>query len=149
MADFSNPQRQAPIMGQVLPRTVYEIATPLIQVTAQGAGTILSSTARGREKNTSSRGVKVDVLIANKSGTIDVVVTIRRYSQALGAFIDLLASASLTANGTTSYTVHPDLTGSANVIAKDFIGEEFDVKVVCGAGSTPAADITVGATLLP
>lgn len=147
MADFTNPA-QAPVIGQVYPRTVQDLGV-LIAVTAQGAGTILSSTARGREKNVSSRGVRVDVTIANKSGTIDVVATIRRYNKATGAFIDMLSSASLTGNGTTSYIVHPDLTGSANVIVKDFIGEEFDVKVVCGTGSTPAADITVGACLLP
>lgn len=151
MGDFTNPHRQSGIQYQVLPRTNYDLGA-LITLTAQGAGTVLStaSTQRGqREINTSSRGVRVDVNIANKSGTIDVVVTIRRYSKALAAFIDLLASVSLTANGTTTYVVHPEVAGAANVIVSDFLGEEWDIKVVCGAGSTPAADITVGACLLP
>jgi hypothetical protein len=148
MGDFTNPHRQAPIIGQVLPRTVYDLGA-LITVTGQGAGTILSSTARGNEKNTSSRGVRVNVLIANKSGTIDVVVTIRRYIKAFNAYVSMLASASLTANGTTSYIVHPELTAAANLVAKDFIGEEWDVQVVSGTGSTPSADITVAAEMLP
>lgn len=151
MGDFSNPHRQAPITGQMLPRTVYDLGA-LIELTGQGAGNINSSDSgqRGeREVNTSSRGVRVDMVIANKSGTIDVVLKVRRYDKASAAFVEMLASASQTANGRTTLTVHPDLTAAANSIAKDFIGEEWDVRVECGAGVTPSADITVGACLLP
>ena len=148
MADFTGPDTDLPIIGQFKPRTVKQIGA-VLSLTAQGAGTVLSSTARGREKNTSSRGVRATVVIADKTGTIDVVVTIRRYDRASGTYIDMLSSVSLTADGTTTYTVHPDLTASNNVIAKDFIGEEFDVKLVSGTGSTPVFNCTVGIELLP
>jgi len=120
-----------------------------MKLTAQGAGTVLSSTARGNERNLFSRGVRITAVIANKSGTIDVVLTVRRYDRASGSYIDMLSSASLTANGTTTLTVHPDLDAAANSVAKDFIGEEWDVKMVSGTGVTPSFDLTVGACLLP
>lgn len=148
MADFTGPVTEAPVIGQVHPRTVRQIGA-VLSLTAQGAGTVLSSSSRGREKNTSSRGVRATIVIANKSGTIDAVFTIRRYDRASGTYIDMLSSASLTANGTTTLTVHPDLTTAANSIAKDFIGEEFDVKLVSGTGSSPSFDATVGIELLP
>ena len=148
MADFTGRLSDIPVSGQVYPRTVRNLGS-VLSLTAQGAGTVLSSTARGREINLSSRGVRVTVVIANKAGTIDAVFTIRRYDKASGTFVNMLASASLTADGTTTLTVHPDLTAAANSIAKDFIGEEFDVQLVSGAGSTPAFDCTVGVELLP
>lgn len=148
MADFTGNVTDAPVMGQVYPRTVRDLGA-VLSLTAQGAGTVLSSTARGREKNTSSRGVRATIVIANKSGTIAAVFTIRRYDRASGTYIDMLSSSSLTADGTTVLTVHPDLAVAANSIAKDFIGEEFDVKLVSGAGSTPSFDATVGIELLP
>lgn len=148
MADFTGSAASLPIIGAVYPRTVRNLGS-VLTLTNQGAGTVLSSTARGREQNASSRGVRATIVISAKSGTIDAVFTIRRYDRASDTYIDMLSSSSLTATGTTTLTVHPDLTGSANAIAKDFIGEEFDVKLVSGTGSTPAFTATVGVELLP
>jgi hypothetical protein len=148
MADFTGPVTNMPVQGQFYPRTVRNLGA-VLTLTNQGAGTVLSSTARGREQNVSSRGVRVTIVITAKTGTIDAVFTIRRYDPASGTFIDLLSSTSLTAAGTTTLTVHPDLTGASNSIAKDFIGEEFDVKLVSGTGSSPSFTATVGAELLP
>lgn len=151
MADFANPHRDAPIQGQLLPRTVYDLGA-ILTLIGQGAGTIQSSDATQRQRNekcTSSRGVRVDVKLANTSGTISVTVNIRRYIKAFNAYVTMLSSVALTGNGTTTYYVHPDLTAAANSIAKDFIGEEFDVQVVCGAGVSPSVDISVAVQMLP
>ena len=148
MADFTGSLANMPVQGQFYPRTVRNLGA-VLTLTNQGAGTVLSSTARGREQNLSSRGVRVTIVITAKTGTIDAVFTIRRYDPASGTFIDLLSTASLTGTGTTTLTVHPDLTGASNSIAKDFIGEEFDIKLVSGTGSSPSFTATVGAELLP
>jgi hypothetical protein len=150
MADFTRPG-DAPNLGKVFPHTCRDLGA-VISRTALGAATVLSSTetgSLGRHHNPSSSGVQATMTIANKSGTIDVVMTIRRYNKATGTFTDFLSTTSQTANGTTILTVHPALTAAANSIAKDFIGEEFDIKVVSGTGSTPSLDLTVGVTLLP
>lgn len=148
MADFTGPVTNLPVAGQFYPRTVRNLGA-VLTLTNQGAGTVLSSTARGREQNLSSRGVRVTIVITAKTGTIDAVFTIRRYDPASGTFIDMLSTASLTGTGTTTLTVHPDLTGASNSIAKDFIGEEFDIKLVSGTGSSPSFTATVGVELLP
>lgn len=147
MADFTRLE-DAPSLGKVFPHTVRNLGS-VLTLTAQGAGTVLSSTSRNRENNPSSRGVRATIVISGKSGTIDAVFTIRRYDKASASFIDMLSSASLTANGTTTLTVHPDLTAASNSIAKDFIGEEFDVKLVSGTGASPSFNCTVGIELLP
>lgn len=143
MADFSNPLRDTPLGPQVLPRMNYDLGA-VITGTAQGAGTQSS----GDLKNPIGRGIRVVLDITAKSGTIDVVCNIYAKDRASGKYTLLLASASKTATGTTILTVHPDLTGAANTIAKDLLGEEFKIEVVNGTGSTPSATYTVGACLL-
>lgn len=153
MADFSNPHWDAPLVNQVLNRANFDLGI-IVSKAALGNATIASSDQnpalqRGRpEKNTSSRGVRVDVKLANTSGTISVVVNIRRYNPGLNTYTVLLASAALTGNGTTTYVVHPDYTAAANTIAKEHIGEQWDVQVVGGVGVTPAVDVTVTAQML-
>jgi hypothetical protein len=143
MADFSEPLRQAPIIGQVLPRQNYDIGA-VITAAAQGAGTLTS----GELRNPVGRGIRVVLDITSKSGTIDVVVNIYSKDKASGKRNLLLASASKTATGTTILTVHPDLTGSANSIAKDLVGDAFEIDAVNGTGSSPSATYTVGVCLL-
>ena len=150
--DFSNPHREAPLTSQVLPRTVFDLGASLVTLTAAGAGTTYSTDSTQRKKNevnTSSRGLRLVVKLTKNSGTIDVVVTIQSYDKATGEYIDRLASASLTATGVTELIVHPDLTGAANSIAKNFLGEEWRVKVVSGAGASPNFDLSVGGCYLP
>lgn len=143
MTDFTDPLRQAPLTNQVLPRQNYDIGA-IITGTAQGAGTQTS----GELRNPSGRGLRVVLDITAKSGTIDVVVNIYAKDKASGVRTLLLASASKTAVSTTVLDVHPDLTGSANLIAKALVGDLFEVDVVNGAGSTPSATYTVGACIL-
>lgn len=141
--DWTDPLRQAPISSQVLPRQNYDLGA-VITATAQGAGTLNSGVLR----NPVGRGLRVVLDITEKTGTIDVVVNIYARDKASGKRILLLASASKTATGTTELLVHPDLTGAANTIAKNLVGDEFEIDVVNGAGSTPSATYTVGACLL-
>lgn len=150
--DFSSPHRDAPITSQVLPRTVFDLGASLVTLTAAGAATTLSSAATQRGKNeinTSSRGLRLVVDLTKTSGTIDVVVTIQSYDRGTGQYIDRLVSASLTATGVVEMVVHPDLTAAANTIAKNFLGEEWRVKVVSGTGSSPVFDLEIGACYLP
>lgn len=143
MADFANPARDMPLSSKALVQQNLDLGAVII-ATAQGAGT----TGSGDLKNPCGRGVRVILDITAKSGTIDVVATIYLKDKASGKYVSLLASASKTATGTTVLVVHPDLTGSANLIAKDLVGEEFKVDVVNGAGTTPSATYTVGVCLL-
>lgn len=144
MADFTNPPLNIPVIGQTIPRNNRDVGA-LITLTNQGAGTLTSPD----QGNPSARGVRVTVDISAKTGTIDVTVKIQSKDIASGKYVDRLASVSLTAVGTTEYTVHPDLTAAANLIAKDFIGEVWRVQVINGVGTTPAATATIGAVLLP
>jgi hypothetical protein len=143
MADFTNPLTQAPITNKTLPVINYDMGA-LITGTEQGAGTQGS----GDLRNPIGRGIRVVLDITAKSGTIDVVVNIYAKDNASGKYILLLASASKTATGTTELLIHPDLTAAANTIAKSLLGDVFKIEVVNGAGSTPSATYTVGATLL-
>ena len=144
MADFTCPDTNLPMQGRVMPHSCKDLGA-LITLAAAGAGTTLGAD----QVNTSARGVRVTVDLTKNSGTIDVVVTIQTKDKASGKYIDRLASVSLTASGTTEYTVHPDLAASANVVAQNFLGENWRVKLVSGTGSVPNFTATVGACLLP
>lgn len=144
MADFTRPD-QAPVVGRVIADSSRDIGA-VITGTAQGAGTVNS----GRLYNTGgARGVRVTLNISAKTGTIDVVVNIYSVDVASGVRTLRLASASKTAAGLTELLVTPDIAASANVIAQNYIGDQFEVDVVHGAGSTPATTYTVGVCLLP
>jgi len=145
MADFTGRVTDAPVQGQNYPRTNRDLASAAITLAGAGAGTTNSDDLY----NTSSRGVRVVCKLTKNSGTIDVVVKIFSKDRATGEYIERLASASLTASGTTEYIVHPELTAANNTIAKNFIGEVFKVQVVSGAGSSPNFDATIGVCLLP
>lgn len=143
MADFTGKLTDLPLNEQMVPRTTRDLGA-ILTFAAAGAGTTNSND----QVNPSSRGVAIILDITAKSGTIDVVVTIQKKDSASGKYIDVLSSVSVTATGTTVYLVHPDLTAAANSIAKDILFEQWRVKVVSGAGSTPSFTATVGAVLL-
>lgn len=144
MADFTGPLTNLPVAGQFVPRTVRDLGA-LISLVAAGAGT----TGSADQVNPSSRGVRVTVDLTKNSGTISVVVNIYSKDVASGKYVLRLASAALTATGTTEYIVHPDIAAAANVSAQNFIGEVWKVEVVSGTGTTPNFTATVGACLIP
>jgi len=61
------------------------------------------------------------------AATPSVVFTIKGVAPTSGATWDILASAAITGAGTTVLRVHPELTGSANTIAKDFLPAAFSL----------------------
>lgn len=144
MADFVGPRTNYPDQRQVTPRTNFDLGA-LLTLTAQGAGTLLSAD----QVNPGSRGVMVVCNISAKTGTIDLTITIQRKDPASGVYTDLLSTVSLTGTGTTTLIVSPDLTASANSIAQTFLGENWRVKAVSGAGSSPSITATISACLIP
>lgn len=143
MAEYTG--KTTPLIGQMVPRTVRDLGALITAIAAGGAATTTGAT----QENLSSRGARVRYKLTKNSGTIDVVITIQSYDAGTGEWVDLLSSASLTATGTADLIVHPDLTGAANTVAKNFIGEQWRVKVVSGTGSSPNFDLSIGGCLLP
>lgn len=76
------------------------------------------------------------------TATIDVTPKIQGYDSVSGKYYDILTGAAITAVGTTVLRIHPDLTASANLIAKDML--PFKYKFVMTHGDAVAATYTVG-----
>lgn len=77
---------------------------------------------------TSGLVVVIDVTAA--SATPSVVFTVQGVDQVSGKTWDILASAAVTAIGTTVLRISPHLTGAANTIAKDIVPAAFTVTAV-------------------
>ena len=117
----------------------------LLALTDIGAGTFVSPD----QHTPAARGVRVVATIANKSGTIAVVVTIQGKDLASGAYYDILSSASLTADGVTQLVVYPGVAAAANAAVSAPMPPTWRVQVVSGTGTTPELDLTVGAAAIP
>jgi len=88
--------------------------------------------------------VVIDCTAATSSPS--VVFTIQGYDQASGKAYTILASSAITGTGTTVLRVHPDLTASANAIAKDVIPAHFKITAV--HGNSDSITYSVGASLI-
>lgn len=64
--------------------------------------------------------------------TIDVTPKIEAYDTVSGKYYDILTGLAITAVGTTILKVHPLLTASANVIAKDMLPKNYRVTMTHG-----------------
>lgn len=115
----------------------------LITLAAAGAGTSQSPD----QINQYGKGIKVVIDITVVGGAPTLTVTIQGRDRASGKYFTILASAALTAVGTTVLTVYPGLTASANVVANDVIPEDWRITAVIG-GTTPAVTATVSAQLI-
>lgn len=113
--------------------------------------TLASASAGGNSAdltNVNNRGLKVVVNVTSITGTTpSLTVTIQGKDAASGAYYTLLASAAITAAGTTVLTVYPGQTASANVSANDVLPRTWRVLYAI-AGTTPAVSATVGASLI-
>lgn len=79
------------------------------------------------------KGLRLDIDITAVPGAAPAVVfTIEAYDEVAAVYSTILASASLTGTGHTTLVVHPELTASANAIAKDVIPQRWEVKAVHG-----------------
>lgn len=112
--------------------------------------TAASAGANGSDlSNGAFRGIKVVVDVTAITGTTPTyTVTIQGKDQASGKYFTLLASAALSATGTTVYTVYPGAPATANVSANDVLPKTFRV-IDAIAGTTPAVTATVGVHLIP
>jgi hypothetical protein len=63
------------------------------------------------------KGVKVVLDITNIVTAASQVLTIEVYDPASNKWVTVLTGAAVTATGTTSYNVHPQMTAAANVTA--------------------------------
>jgi len=115
--------------GSITPKTVREYI-------------VFSSAARtatptpGDFYNPSGNGIYVRINVSAVGVTPSVVFTIQGYDPAAAAWFDLLASAAITGTGTTVLRVHPALTASANLIAKDLVPLRWRVNAVHGNATT-------------
>jgi hypothetical protein len=114
----------------------------VLSLNAQGAGTVQSSPLH----NPYGRGVKLVVDVTAVSGTPSLVVTLQGHDPSSGKNYTILASAAITAVGTTVLTVYPGLTVAANSVANDVLPIQWNVKAVI-SGTTPSVTATVGASL--
>lgn len=84
--------------------------------------------------NLEARGIRVilDTTVVPGAAPSNVV-TISQYDPASGKYIVLLTGAAVTGVGTVVYSIHPDLTASANLIAKDIIARgRIQIKLTVG-----------------
>lgn len=116
----------------------------LLSLAAQGAGTVNSPD----EANRTGRGLKLVIDITAITGTgPSLTVTIEGKCPISGKYYTLLASAALSAVGTTVLTVYPGLVAAANVVANDILPRTFRVKAVV-AGTAPSVDAKIAASIV-
>ena len=100
------------------------------------------------QNNVDALGVEVVVDLTAVGGTTPTcVVTIEGKDPISGKYYTLLASASLTAVGTTVLTVFPGVTVSANTAASRPLPRTWRVKTTIG-GTTPTFTGTIAACLI-
>lgn len=97
-----------------------EVVTPSIARTATNNSTFACATEGGL--------FIIDVTAV--TATPSVVFTIQGVEPISGNVYTILASAAITATGTTVLRVHPSLTASANAIAKDILPMGINIAAV-------------------
>lgn len=124
--------------------TIDNTDVDLLTLTAQGTGTVTSST----QVNEKCRGLIVVVDITAISGTGPTcTVTIQGYDEKSGKNYTLLASTGLNATATTVLTVYPGCIASANAVANLPLPKYWNVKAVV-AGTGPSVTATIAASVI-
>lgn len=96
---------------------------------------VLESAARTATSNVAlinSRGKALHLVVdvtANPGTLGSITVTIQAKDPVSGKFYTLLASAAITAVGTTVYRVGPALTAAANLVANDVVPKDLNILV--------------------
>lgn len=108
-----------------------------VDVREGDAATLLASAARTATPTADifhvsgdSRGLLVVIDCTAIAATPSVVFTLQGYDPVSTKTWTLLASAAITATGTTVLRVHPELTAAANTIAKDMVPSWFTLTAV-------------------
>lgn len=100
------------------------------------SGTYLASAARTAtptkqtKTNRDNKGIIAIINVTAVSASPSVVFTIQGYDPASQTWYTILASAAITGTGQTVLRVHPDLTASPNLIAKDFLPDRWAIDAV-------------------
>jgi len=117
------------------------------------ATTLLPSAARtasvtGDDQiNLGHRGLHLVIDVTAAADTPSVVFTIQGKDRASGKYYTILASAAITATGTTVLRVYPDLTAAANLVVNDVLPECW--RVIATAADADSLTYSVGVSLLP
>ena len=109
--------------GSITPKTVREY------IVFPSAARTATPTA-GDFYNPSGNGLYVRINATAAAATPSVVFTIQGYDPAAGAWYTILDSAAVTGISTVILRVHPALTASANLIAKDLVPLRWRVNAV-------------------
>ena len=110
----------------------------LTGATTTGQTTVLASAARTAtptkavQSNPGARGLHLIIDVTAVTATPSVVFTIQGYSALGGDYYTVLASAAITATGTTVLRVYPGLTAAANTVANDVLPPAWAVDAVHG-----------------
>jgi hypothetical protein len=105
-------------------------------------GTVLASAARTATvaselfTNYDYRGIDLVIDVTAASGTPSVVFTIQGYDPLSTKYYTILASAAITATGTTTLRVYPGLSAAANTVANFALPRNWRVNAVHGEGSS-------------
>lgn len=111
--------------------------------TSNKDGTILPSAARiaatynsNAYSNPSYRGVRIFIDITNANGG-NLIAKIQNFDPVSGNWVDLplAVTAALAANATTSLTVYPGITETANVDVANPLGAQWRVNIVVAAAT--------------
>lgn len=115
--------------------------------------TLLASAARtasvtGDDQiNLGYRGLHLVIDVTAAAATPSVVFTIQGKDRTSGKYYTILASAAITATGTTVLRVYPDLTAAANTVVNDVLPECW--RVIAVAADADSLTYSVGVSLLP
>lgn len=94
------------------------------------------------QANSTGRGLHLVIDVTAVTGTPSVVFTIQGKDPVSGKVWTLLASAAITAAGTTVLKVYPGLTAAANAAANDILPPTWNVKAVHGNGDSITYSVT-------
>lgn len=127
-----------------MPQGIQSAVAVVTALSATGAGTVNGAD----QTNLSSRGLHLAIDITAITGTTPTLtVTIQGKDAVSGKYYTILASAALSATGTTILRVYPGLTAAANTVANDVLPRDWRVIYVVG-GTTPAVTATISAALV-
>lgn len=111
------------------------MANVITRLSNRGPFTVLASAARTADPDTKEfeamgveyRGLHLVIDVTAVAATPSVTVTVQGVDRVSGKVYTVLASAAITATGTTVLKVGPGLTAAANSVANDFVPPIFRI----------------------
>lgn len=100
----------------------------------------------GIQTNRIHRGAHIVIDVTADPGTASVVFTVQGFDPTSEKFYTILASAAVTAVGTTVLRIYPGLTAAANTAANDVLPRKW--RVLADHADAESITYTVGASLV-